>query len=82
MSCKGCVYAALLSGAWCCDYLGVTGHRRPCPPGEGCTVRKEGGFTKKGSAFMRRRVWDTEEAKVLYDQKLSDAEAEGGNGYA
>ena len=48
-------YAALLSGAWCCDYLSVTGHRRPCPPGEGCTVRKEGGLTKKGSAFMKRR---------------------------
>lgn len=77
MSCKGCAYAALLSGAWCCDYLSMTGHRRPCLPGEGCTVRKEGDLTKKGSAFMKRRGWDTEKAKALYDQKLSDAEIAG-----
>lgn len=77
MSCKGCVYAVLLSGAWCCDYLSVTGRRRPCPPGEGCTVWKAGDLTKKGSAFMKRRGRDTEKAKALYDLKLSDAEIAG-----
>ena len=77
MSCKGCAYAALLSGAWCCDYLSMTGHRRPCPPGEGCTVRKEGYLTKRGSAFMKRRGWDTEKEKALYDLKLSDTEIAG-----
>lgn len=77
MSCKGCAYAAYLGGEWYCDYLSVTGHRRPCPPGKGCTVRKEGDLTKKGSAFMKRRGWDTEKAKTLYDQKLSDAEIAG-----
>ena len=77
MSCKGCAYAAQLSGAWCCDYLQIVGHRRPCPPGEGCTVRKAANLTKKGSAFMKRRGWDTEKAKTLYDQKLSDAEIAG-----
>lgn len=77
MSCKGCVYAVLLSGAWCCDYLQITGHCRPCPPGEDCTVRKAANLTKKGSAFMKRREWDTEKAKTLYDQKLSDVEIAG-----
>ena len=77
MSCKGCVYAVYLSGAWCCDYLQIVGHRRPCPPGEDCTVRKAANLTKKGSAFMKRREWDTEKAKALYDQKLSDAEIAG-----
>lgn len=77
MSCKGCVYAVLLSGAWCCDYLQIVGHRRPCPPGEDCTVRKAANLTKKGSAFMKRREWDTEKAKTLYDQKLSDVEIAG-----
>ena len=77
MSCKGCAYAAQLSGAWCCDYLQITGHCRPCPPGEGCTVRKEADLTKKGSAYMKRREWDTEEARTLYDEKLSDAEIAG-----
>ena len=55
MSCKGCAYAVYLSGAWCCDYLQITGHCRPCPPGEDCTARKEADLTKKGSAFMKRR---------------------------
>lgn len=77
MSCKGCAYAAQLSGAWCCDYLQITGHCRPCPPGDACTVRKEADLTKKGSAFMKRRGWDTEEARTLYDEKLSDAEIAG-----
>lgn len=77
MSCEGCFYAVLLSGAWCCDYLLMTGRRRPCPPGEGCTVREKADLTKKGSAFMKRREWDTEKAKALYDQKLSDAEIAG-----
>lgn len=77
MSCKGCAYAVYLSGAWCCDYLQIVGHRRPCPPGEGCTVRKAANLTKKGSAFMKRREWDTEKAKTLYDQKLTDTEIAG-----
>ena len=77
MSCKGCAYAAQLSGAWCCDYLQITGHCRPCPPGDACTVRKEADLTKKGSAFMKRRGWDTERARTLYDEKLSDAEIAG-----
>ena len=77
MSCKGCAYAVRLSSAWCCDYLLMTGHCRPCPPGEGCTVRKEDDLTKKGSVFMKQREWDTERAKALYDQKLSDAEIAG-----
>ena len=77
MSCKGCAYAVYLSGAWCCDYLQIAGHRRPCPPGEDCTVREAANLTKKGSAFMKRREWDTEKAKTLYDQKLTDTEIAG-----
>lgn len=77
MICKGCAYAVCLSGAWCCDYLQITGHCRPCPPGEDCTARKEADLTKKGSAFMKRRGWDTERARTLYDEKLSDAEIAG-----
>lgn len=72
--CEGCAFAVLLSGEWYCDYLLMTGHRRPCPPGEGCTVRKAANLTKKESAFMRRRAWDTDDARALYDQRLSDNE--------
>ncbi len=76
MSCKGCAYAVLLSGDWCCDYLGVTGHRRPCPPGEGCTVRAEGDRDSKRiwkeTKPMKGRSWDTTKARTLYDEGLLD----------
>lgn len=45
--CEGCRYAApvymgdgdeLMTA---CVYILRTGHRRPCPPGEGCTVRED-----------------------------------------
>lgn len=34
--CEGCRYA---SGA-SCDYYLITGRRRPCPPGQDCTVKE------------------------------------------
>lgn len=36
--CTNCRYHANVSGTVCCDYLYKTGHRRPCPPGDECTV--------------------------------------------
>ena len=40
--CQGCIY---YGGDYyrCCNYILVMGKRRPCPPGKGCTVRKERG---------------------------------------
>lgn len=29
--CKGCRYGIRLGFIWGCDYIGQTGHRRPCP---------------------------------------------------
>jgi len=39
--CKGCYYY----GGGCettatCNYIFIVGHRRPCPPGKDCTVKK------------------------------------------
>lgn len=77
MSCKGCAYAVCLSGAWCCDYLSITGHCRPCPPGEGCTVRKAAEMDPKrkwkGDIPVKGQTWDTEKARALYEQDWSDA---------
>lgn len=42
-SCKGCIY--LGEQVKSCDYFLITGKRRPCPPGEGCTAKHCG---KKG----------------------------------
>lgn len=76
MSCEGCGYAILLSGAWCCDYLSITGHRRPCPPGAACTVRvaakKDPKRKWKEHPPVKRRTWDTKKALELYCQGQSD----------
>ena len=40
--CAGCFYyGGSFPSNYCCNYLLTEGHRRPCPPGEGCTARKE-----------------------------------------
>ena len=33
--CRGCYYYS----GWNCDYILFEGHRRPCPPGDRCTVK-------------------------------------------
>ena len=38
--CQNCVYCAgIYGGLSYCNYLFRTNQRRPCPPGEGCTVK-------------------------------------------
>ena len=43
-ACKGCEYHGKLhpgeTSPGCCDYLLITGRRRPCPPGAGCTEKR------------------------------------------
>lgn len=59
--CKGCIY--LSESVGCCDYIGHTDKRRPCPPGKDCTVKKvskrSGKRTKKqrekGFAYIESR---------------------------
>ena len=48
--CDDCVYGGVITGlkTRCCNYFLATGQRRPCPPGEGCTV-------KVGRKVNRRR---------------------------
>ena len=40
--CKGCKYWGSNYGSGCCNYIFIEGHRRPCPPGKGCTEYKRG----------------------------------------
>lgn len=39
--CSSCIYSTLVTGGYnkMCNYLLYTDQRRPCPPGQGCTVR-------------------------------------------
>lgn len=43
---KGCIGCFYFRGSIytnrCCNYIFIEGHSRGCPPGEGCTKRKEG----------------------------------------
>lgn len=38
--CAGCVYQVKVGDSLLCDYILMTGHRRPCPFGAGCTVKE------------------------------------------
>ena len=42
--CKNCVFSQNASGDWLklCTYFLTTGIRRPCPAGDGCTVKETG----------------------------------------
>lgn len=37
--CQGCKYLGIVGGYGCCLYFDRTSVRRPCPRGEGCTVK-------------------------------------------
>lgn len=39
--CEGCAYWYCDNNVKCCNYIFEEDRRRPCPPGKGCTVRKE-----------------------------------------
>ena len=50
--CRGCVhFRGHTSFDRCCNYIFDTQHRRPCPPGEGCTVKIERKY-KLGLDFL------------------------------
>ena len=44
--CFGCVYMGFASTYPCCNYIFMEDEKRPCPPGEGCTVKKLGSYRK------------------------------------
>ena len=62
--CDPCVYRKSITGGWCpyCDYLCVTGKPRPCPAGDGCTVR----VTRR---VYRKRVLTEEEMAQRAERK-------------
>ncbi len=69
-ACRGCIYHA--AGKYC-DYIGIMGHKRPCPPGKLCTVKE-----MVGGSRPRRSPVNYEKVRELYDQGMTDREiAEG-----
>jgi len=51
---------------WYCDYLDITGRRRPCPAGPGCTVRDDG--------YRGHSQIDPVRARSMYDMGMTDKE--------
>lgn len=38
-NCTTCFFHGKCGGMICCNYYFMTNLRRPCPPGDGCTVK-------------------------------------------
>ncbi len=54
--CNGCIYKGLVNGnAPCCNYIFMEDKRRPCPPGEGCTVKVTNRDAQRRTAEERKR---------------------------
>lgn len=72
--CARCIYHAVVDGMIVCDYLLITGHRRPCPPGKLCTVRT---INIKGERknMPRKKCVDDERARELIASGLGLKEA-------
>lgn len=53
--CNGCLY---YGGRWesvkTCNYFLITGLRRPCEAGEGCTVREDGTRVRRKAMTIKR----------------------------
>lgn len=63
--CAGCFYRGKAGGNLLCEYILITGHRRPCPFWAGCTVKE----TEK---CMKN--WDKAKALALYQAGAIDKE--------
>lgn len=56
--CTGCLhFYGRYHNNKCCNYLFDTGHMRPCPAGEGCTVKRP---ILSDEDLKHRKRWDTE----------------------
>ena len=85
--CRSCLYA---SRDGYCTYLLWTLHRRPCPPGQDCTVYERASDEQRKKAKNNiiimpattapkppkpsRRIWDTAKALRMYQDGASDVQ--------
>lgn len=53
---NGCVYRGIVQGSLpCCNYIFMEDKRRPCPPGEGCTVKTTNREAQRKGAEERKQ---------------------------
>lgn len=63
-NCNGCYY---FSG-WSCDYILIEKSRRPCRPGDECTVRKKRGTSREESLVVVSRARSQLPPKPAYNR--------------
>ena len=68
--CEACVYRKVFTGGWhpYCDYLCMVGKPRPCPAGDGCTVRS--------TRMVYRKRALTEEEKAQREERKRERNRE------
>lgn len=69
--CDPCIYRKVFAGSWLpyCDYLCMTGERRPCPAGDGCTAR----VTRR--VYRKRALTEEEKAQRAERKRERNREA-------
>ena len=70
--CNPCIYRKVFAGSWLpyCDYLCMTGKRRPCPAGDGCTAR----VTRR--VYRKRKLTEEEKAERAERRREQQREAQ------
>lgn len=75
--CRGCIYLGNCNSNAVCDYLEITGTRRGCPPGAGCTKKqvRERHYTPRQTTRVYTVSWDVEKGRELLENpELTPAE--------
>lgn len=67
--CQGCRHLVRCDSNGSCNYIFNMGHRRPCPPGEGCTA-KELDVPANRIPAKPRRKYDVKRLKELYQSGM------------
>lgn len=69
--CRGCKYLSSAGCSGCCDYLLMTGKRRPCPIGKDCTVREYKKYYQPSDSHV---AWCTDVDKRLESEQRTQNE--------
>ena len=70
--CRGCIYAGRTSFSPSCDYILMTGKRRPCPAPQGPKDKCSARTTQGQQRNRQKKKWDTRLADRLLAEGHSD----------
>lgn len=72
--CNGCIYKGRVSfNTPCCDYIFIEDKMRPCPPGEGCTVKTTDHDIKRKKTAQRKELsFEQKQRKAQRDKEYRE----------